>query len=79
MINTINISLPTQLKSASEKLVQEGQYASFSDLVRTALRKIIEETNYDFLAKQAKREFIQGKTKNLKNVKDIDNYINSLE
>lgn len=79
MINTINISLPTQLKSASEKLVKEGQYASFSDLVRTALRKIIEETNYDYLAKQAKREFIQGKTKNLKNIKDIDNYINSLE
>lgn len=78
MINTINISLPAQLKSASEKLVQEGYYASFSDLVRTALRKMIDETNYDNLAKQAKKEFVQGKTQILKNPKDIGNYINSL-
>lgn len=78
MINTINISLPTQLKNASEKLVRDGYYASFSDLVRTALRKMIEETNYDNLARQAKKEFTQGKTQILKNSKDIGNYINSL-
>lgn len=79
MINTINISLPSQLKDASEKLVKEGYYASFSDLVRTALRKVVEETNYNYLAKQAKNEYIQGKAKVLKNTKDISNYINSLE
>lgn len=75
MINTINISLPSQLKTDSEKLVKQGQYASFSDLVRTALRKIIEETNYDNLAKQAKNEYLQGKSTTLKNTKDIKQYL----
>lgn len=79
MINTINISLPSQLKNASEKLVKDGYYASFSDLVRTALRKLVTETNYDFLAKQAKKEFIQKQTITLKNPKDIKNYIDSIE
>jgi Arc/MetJ-type ribon-helix-helix transcriptional regulator len=59
MINTINISLPSQLKSDSEKIVKDGQYTSFSDLVRTTLRKLIEETNYNQLAKLAKKEFIE--------------------
>jgi len=76
MINTINISLPSQLKTDSEKLVKNGQYASFSDLVRTALRKLIEETNYNNLSNQAKKEFIQGKSFILKNSKSIDNYLN---
>ena len=76
MIDTINISLPSQLKIESEKLVKQGQYASFSDLVRTALRKIIEETNYNQLAEQAKKEYFQGKSNNLKNSKDIEQYFN---
>jgi len=78
MINTINISLPSQLKLDSEKLVKNGQYASFSDLVRTALRKLIEETNYNHLAKLAKKEFSEGKSTILKNAKNIDNYLNQL-
>lgn len=76
MINTINISLPSQLKLDSEKLVKQGQYASFSDLVRTALRKIIEETNYDKQAKQAKEEYLQNKSSVIKNNQDIDKYLN---
>lgn len=35
---TINVSLPDKLKSQADKLVKDGYYASFSDLVRSALR-----------------------------------------
>ncbi|MFA6519056.1 MAG: ribbon-helix-helix domain-containing protein [Candidatus Shapirobacteria bacterium] len=42
MNTTINISLPSQLKAQADELVKHGFYASFSDLVRTALRREIE-------------------------------------
>ena len=38
---TINISLPDKIKVQADKLVSQGYYVSFSDLVRTALRGII--------------------------------------
>ena len=75
MINTINISLPSQLKIDSEKLIKEGQYVSFSDLVRTAIRKLIEETNYDQLAKQAKKEYLLKKSISIKKSSDINKYL----
>jgi len=75
MINTINISLPTQLKTDSEKLIKQGQYVSFSDLVRTALRKLLEETNYTQLANQAKEEYLSGKSTSIKNSSDINKYL----
>jgi uncharacterized protein len=37
-MTTINISLPDKLKKQADSLVKEGYYASFSDLVRSALR-----------------------------------------
>ena len=75
MINTINISLPSQLKTDSEKLIEQGQYASFSDLVRTALRKLLEETNYDQLANQAKQEYLCHKSTSIKKTSDINQYL----
>lgn len=75
MINTINISLPSQLKIDSEKLVKQGQYVSFSDLVRTALRRLLEETNYNQLANQAKKEYLSGKSTSIKNSSDINKYL----
>jgi len=75
MINTINISLPSQLKTDSEKLVKQGQYVSFSDLVRTALRKLLEETNYNQLANQAKEENLSGKSTSIKDSSDINKYL----
>ena len=75
MVNTINISLPSQLKTDSEKLIKQGQYVSFSDLVRTALRKLLEESNYDQLANQAKEEYLSGKSSSIKNSSDINKYL----
>ena len=75
MINTINISLPSQLKTDSEKLIKQGQYVSFSDLVRTALRKLLEESNYDQLANQAKEEYLSKKSNSIKSSSDINKYL----
>jgi len=40
-MKTINISLPDKLKTQADNLIRAGYYASFSDLVRTALRETI--------------------------------------
>ena len=77
-MNTINISLPLQLQTQAKDLVNEGFYASFSDLVRTALRKLLLESKYDVWAKEAKDEYKNGKTISLKNKEEIDKYVNSL-
>ncbi len=74
-MDTINISLPSQLKSQAEALIKQGYFASFSDLVRTALRQVIVEDTYNKSAKEAEREYKQGKTKSLRTKKDIDEYV----
>lgn len=78
MINTINISLPNQLKLQAENLINAGYYVSFSDLTRTAIRNIISSNQYDLWADEAESEMKSGKTKILKNQKDINNYLDSI-
>ena len=78
MINTINISLPSQLKQDAEVLIDTGHFVSFSDLVRTAIRKLLSESKYDLMAKEAIRDFKKGKSRVLNNKKDVENYLNSL-
>lgn len=74
-MDTINISLPTQLKMQSEALIEGGHYASFSDLVRSALRLIIHSNRYDQMAQEAVADYRQGKTKALRTKKDIDGFV----
>ncbi len=78
MINTINISLPSQLKEEAENLVSAGHFVSFSDLVRTAIRKLLTESKYDLLAKEAIEEYKKGETKALKNKSEIKRFVDSL-
>lgn len=78
MINTINVSLPSELKKEADGLVLSGYFVSFSDLVRTAIRKLLTESKYDLMAKEAKKEFENGKIKALKNKTDVKNFVNSL-
>ncbi len=78
MINTINISLPSELKKEAESLISDGHYVSFSDLVRTALRKLMTESKYDLWAKEAKKEFQKNETKALKNKTEVKDFVNSL-
>ena len=40
-MSTINISLPDKLKAVVDEQVKSGYYASFSDLVRTAIRQLL--------------------------------------
>lgn len=42
-MTTINISLPDVLKKEADVLIKRGYYASFSDLVRVAIRKLLTE------------------------------------
>ncbi len=78
MINTINISLPTQLKSEAEKLIEGGYFVSFSDLTRTAIRKLV-ESKYDYLIEEAKADHAKQKLAVMSNETDIDNYFKNLK
>jgi putative addiction module CopG family antidote len=77
-MKTINISLPDQMKQHAESLIKDGYYASFSDLVRTALRNIISMDKHDRMATQAMDEHRKGKTTILQSPKDVDTYVNSI-
>jgi Arc/MetJ-type ribon-helix-helix transcriptional regulator len=77
-MNTINISLPSQLKAQADSLIKKGYYASFSDLVRTALRKVISSSDIDLLVTEAMEDVKNGKATILKTNDDIDRYINSM-
>ncbi len=75
---TINISLPTQLKSQADDLIQAGYFASFSDLVRTALRQTLAESRYDSLANKAIKEQQNGQALVLKDKKSINSYLDKV-
>lgn len=76
-MDTINISLPSQLKGQADSLIKKGYFASFSDLVRTAIRKVLAENKYDRLVAEALRDHRLGRTKVLRTKKDIDEFIES--
>lgn len=77
-MTTINVSLPVQLKKDAEDLVGAGYYASFSDLVRDSLRRLIAKNQYDLWFKEAKKDEKSGRAKILASSKDIDRYFDSI-
>ncbi|MFC1727079.1 type II toxin-antitoxin system ParD family antitoxin [Patescibacteria group bacterium] len=74
-MTTINISLPIKLKTQAEALVKGGYYASFSDLVRDSLRRLVEKSKYDLWLDEAKEDLRKGEAVVLKSDKEIDNYL----
>jgi Arc/MetJ-type ribon-helix-helix transcriptional regulator len=76
-MNRVTISLPVKLKEQTDRLIDKGFYASFSDAVRAALRIVIEKNRNDLLAKKAVNEFKQGKALILADEDDIDEYMNN--
>jgi Arc/MetJ-type ribon-helix-helix transcriptional regulator len=78
-MTTINISLPRQLKSDAEALIELGHYVSFSDLVRDAIRNVIHKNRYDLMAEQTKKDLKTGKAIVLRHKKDIDEFMNSIK
>lgn len=77
-MSTVNVSIPDKLKNQAQELVEKGFYASFSDLVRDSLRKLVAQNKYDLWAEEAKEDLKKGKAKVLKSKKDIDEYFDSL-
>ena len=74
-MNMINISLLTQLKAQADALINQGHYASFSDIVRSALRLILRTNHYDQMVQETVEDCHLGKTKVLRTKKDIDAYV----
>lgn len=77
-MTTINISLPDKLKDQAQELVKVGFYASFSDLVRDSLRRLVKRNRYDLLAEEAKEDLKKGRATVLKNKKEIEKYMKSI-
>jgi putative addiction module CopG family antidote len=77
-MTTVNISLPEKLKEQAETLVRSGFYASFSDLVRDSLRRLVSQSKYDLWVEEANEDLKTGKAKVLKSKKDIDSYFKNL-
>ena len=75
---TINISLPEKLKSEADTLIKSGFYASFSDLVRDSLRKVVSQNRYDVLAEETKKDIKKGKAVRLKTKSDVKKYFDSI-
>ncbi|MBF0208617.1 MAG: hypothetical protein HQK53_17230 [Oligoflexia bacterium] len=78
MISTINISLPSKLKALADREIKKGYYVSFSDLVRSSLRKTLRVSELDILLEESKKEKREGKGITLRNKKDVDNYFKSI-
>jgi Arc/MetJ-type ribon-helix-helix transcriptional regulator len=78
-MTTVNISLPVQLKSQADLLISSGHYASFSDLVRSALRQLftshIDTTDYDAMLKEALADQAAGRTIVMTTPKEIDDFL----
>ena len=77
-MNTINISLPAKLKIQADSLIKSGFYASFSDLVRDSLRRVIEKNQFDIWTDEAKKDLKKGKAALLNSAKEIDEYMKKL-
>lgn len=77
-MSIINISLPVKLKSEAQLLVDEGYFSSFSDLVRTALRDLLQEMRLSQLANTAKKDYYAGEFKDLTSKEEVEKYIKSL-
>ena len=75
---TINISLPEKLKRRAEVLIDAGYYVSFSDLVRDALRRAVEKDEGTRLLEKAKKEIAEGKYREIKDSKDLEDYLSNL-
>lgn len=82
MNQTINISLPKGLSDLASQQVKAGYYASVSEVIRDALRKMFMEPSIptfkmsekaEKVLEQAIKEHKAGKTRLLNSIDDIDN------
>lgn len=80
MSYTVNISLPKELAQLAQKEVKRGYYDSLSELIRDALRRLLVRDVPTFkMSKKAEKramkayqEYLDGKTKVLKSLDELD-------
>jgi len=78
-MTTINISLPDKLKTKAQTLVDSGYYSSFSDMVRDALRRLVQKDKYTLWADDGMEDLKKGRATVLKNKKEIKKYFDNLK
>jgi Arc/MetJ-type ribon-helix-helix transcriptional regulator len=78
MNSTINISLPAQLKLQADQAINDGHFASFSDLVRTGIRKLLNNERYEQMWEQAKTDHVNNNTKVIQTKEDINQYFKEI-
>lgn len=71
MRTVVNISLPSQLAQAVDRIVSNGNFASKSEFFRLLLRDWIEENEIVEELKQSRKELQSGKGEILKSLKDL--------
>ena len=70
MRNIITISVPPAVKKQIDLMVKENKYASTSELFRDAMHSLA-ENNLIRDIEESEREFVTGKGKKLKSLKDL--------
>ncbi len=75
---TVNISLPPKLRDSALSLIEQGYYASFSDVVRDSLRQLLERQILENQIREVKAEEAQGEAVVLKSGKEIEAYFKKL-
>jgi len=76
---TVNISLPKQLAQAAQQQVKKGYYGSLSEVIRDALRRLLEpeiptipmNKRQIRLVKQAWEDYKGGKLKPISSIKEL--------
>ena len=66
-MTTLNISLPDGLRDQVDSLVKKGNFASVSEVIRTALSDLILGEQLDSWLKEAKKDERTGKAIVIKN------------
>lgn len=85
---TINISIPQAMREEIKKLVKEGRYTSFSEVVRDGLRKVLgrkEKLTANGFTEEFEEEVLRSAAEPMENDtvletdEDIDRYFRNLD
>ncbi|HCC84212.1 MAG TPA: hypothetical protein DEP87_00795 [Candidatus Pacebacteria bacterium] len=74
-----NISLPPKLRDSAQVLINQGYYASFSDLVRDSLRQLLERQNLTQEIYQVKQDLTTGAAKTIASTQELKQCLDVLE
>ncbi len=72
MRTIINISLPSELEKALERLMRKERYASKSEFVRSLIRERLIEDDILARVEEGRAEYRAGKAKKLRSLADLD-------